>query len=102
MTRKRTRESLENMLCEPCPTCGGRGRIKTAESVCHEIFREIIRHTRQFDFQKLLVLAHPEVIESLLDDESASIAELEGMTGHPIRLQSETMYNQEQFDVVPL
>jgi ribonuclease G len=102
MTRKRTRESLENMLCEPCPTCSGRGRIKTAESVCHEIFREIIRHTRQFDFQKLLVLAHPEVVEALLDDESTSIAELEGLTGHPIRLQAEAMYNQEQFDVVPL
>ncbi|MCJ7556411.1 MAG: ribonuclease G [Gammaproteobacteria bacterium] len=102
MTRKRTRESLENMLCEACPTCEGRGRIKTPESVCHEIFREIIRHTRQFDFQKLLVLAHPEVIETLLDDESTSVAELESLTGHPIRLQAEAMYNQEQFDVVPL
>lgn len=101
MTRKRTRESLENMLCEPCPTCEGRGRVKTSETVCHEIFREIVRHTSQFDFQNLLVLAHPEVIEALLDDESSSIAELESITGSPIRLQAEALYSQEQFDVVP-
>ena len=101
MTRKRTRESLENMLCEPCPTCEGRGRVKTSETVCHEIFREILRHTSQFDFQKILVLAHPEVIEAMLDDESSGVAELESITGSPIRLQAEAMYSQEQFDVVP-
>lgn len=101
MTRKRTRESLENMLCEPCPTCEGRGRVKTSESVCHEIFREIVRHTSQFDFQNILVLAHPQVIEALLDDESTSVAELESITGSPIRLQAEALYSQEQFDVVP-
>ena len=101
MTRKRTRESLENMLCEPCPTCEGRGRIKTSESVCHEIFREIVRHTSQFDFQNILVLAHPQVIEAMLDDESTSVAELESITGSPIRLQAEALYSQEQFDVVP-
>jgi ribonuclease G len=101
MTRKRTRESLENMLCEPCPTCEGRGRVKTSETVCQEIFREILRHTSQFDFQKILVLAHPEVIETLLDDESFGVAELESITGSPIRLQAEALYSQEQFDVVP-
>ncbi len=101
MTRKRTRESLENMLCEPCPTCEGRGRVKTSETVCHEIFREILRHTSQFEFQKILVLAHPEVIETMLDDESSGVAELESITGSPIRLQAEAMYSQEQFDVVP-
>jgi len=102
MTRKRTRESLEHLLCEPCPTCMGRGSVKTVDSVCHEIFREIIRHARQFEFKELMVLANPEVIEALLDDESASMAELEVQTGCPIRLQSEALYTQEQFDVVPL
>ncbi len=101
MTRKRTRESLENMFCEPCPTCEGRGRVKTSETVCHEIFREILRHTSQFEFQKILVLAHPEVIETMLDDESSGVAELESITGSPIRLQAEALYSQEQFDVVP-
>jgi ribonuclease G len=100
MTRKRTRESLERVLCEPCPTCEGRGFVKTAETVCHEVFREVLRQHRQFDFQELMVLSHPEVIERLLDEESASLAELEELTGKPIRLQTETMYAQDQYDVV--
>jgi len=100
MTRKRNRESLEHLLCQPCPSCEGRGFVKTAETVCHEIFREILRQHRQFDFQELLVLARPSVIERLLDEDSASIAELEEVTGKPIRLQSEGLYSPEQFDVV--
>jgi ribonuclease G len=100
MTRKRTRESLERLLCEPCPTCDGRGFLKTPETVCHEVVREILRQHRQFDFQELMVLSHPEVIERLLDEESASLAELEELTGKPIRLQTENMYAQDQFDVV--
>lgn len=100
MTRKRTRESLEHVLCEGCPTCNGRGSIKTPETVCYDIFREIMRQTRQFEFQELMVLAHPEVIELLLDEESAGLAELEVTTGKPIRLQTESMYSPEQYDVV--
>jgi ribonuclease G len=100
MTRKRNRESLEHLLCLPCLSCEGRGFVKTAETVCHEIFREILRQHRQFDFQELLVLARPSVIERLLDEDSAGIAELEEVTGKPIRLQSEALYAPEQFDVV--
>jgi ribonuclease G len=100
MTRKRTRESLEHLLCQACPSCEGRGFVKTAETICHEIFREVLRQDRQFDFDELLVLARPAVIERLLDEESAAIAELEEITGKPIRLQSEGMYAPEQFDVV--
>ena len=100
MTRKRNRESLEHVLCQPCPSCEGRGFVKTAETVCYEIFREIVRQHRQFDVQELLVLARPEIIERLLDEESASVAELEEFTGTPIRLQSENMYAPDQFDVV--
>ena len=100
MTRKRNRESLEHVLCQACPSCEGRGFVKTAETVCFEIFREILRQHRQFDFQEVLVLARPGVIERLLDEESASIAELETVTGKPIRLQSESAYAPDQFDVV--
>jgi ribonuclease G len=100
MTRKRNRESLEHVLCQACPSCEGRGFVKTAETVCYEIFREILRQHRQFDFQELLVLARPGVIERLLDEESATIAELEEVTGKPIRLQSEGAYAPDQFDVV--
>ena len=100
MTRKRTRESLEHLLCEPCPTCAGRSYVKTSETVCYEIFREILRQHGQFSFKELVILAHQDVIELLLDEESSSIAELEELTGKPIRLQTESLYVPDQFDVV--
>ena len=100
MTRKRTRESLEHQLCAPCTACEGRGYVKTAETVCYEIFREILRQSSQFDFQELLVLAHQDVIERLLDEESAALGELEVVTGKPIRLQTEALYLIDQYDVV--
>jgi ribonuclease G len=100
MTRKRTRESLEHMLCIACPTCEGRGFVKTTETVCYDIFREILRQARQFQFQEMMVLAHQDVIERLLDEESAALAELEVFTRKPIRLQTEALYNQDQYDVV--
>ncbi|MFV1981922.1 MAG: ribonuclease G [Thiohalomonadales bacterium] len=100
MTRKRTRESLEHILCEVCPTCNGRGSIKTAETVCFELFREILRESRQFNTNDLLILASPEVVDVLLDEESNSVAELEVFIDKNIRFQVETQYSQEQFDVV--
>jgi len=100
MTRKRTRESLEHLLCQPCPTCQSRGFVKTPETVCYGIFREILRQHRQFEFQQLMVLAHQDVIEMLLDEESAALAELEVLTAKPIRLQTEALYTVDQFDVV--
>jgi len=102
MTRKRTRESLEHVLCESCPTCDGRGYIKTATTVCYEIFREILREARQFDARELLVLASLDVTDLLLDEESDSLAELQESIGVPIRFQAESLYTQEQFDVVLL
>ncbi len=100
MTRKRTRESLEHLLCEPCPTCDGRGTLKSAETVCYDIAREIMREARQFDAQRLLVLAAQEVVDRMLDEESDSFAELEEFIGRPIEFQAEPLYTQEQFDVV--
>lgn len=100
MTRKRTRESLEHQMCEPCPVCGGRGYLKSAETVCYELFREILREARQYDARELRVLASQNVIDLLLDEESASLAELQSFVRVPIRFQVETLYTQEQFDVV--
>ena len=100
MTRKRTRESLQHILCEDCPSCEGRGFVMTAETVCFEIFREIIRQARQFEFDEALVLAHQDVIELLLDEQATSLAVLGEQTGKSIRLQTESLYLQDQFDVV--
>ncbi len=102
MTRKRTIESLERQLCEPCGACGGRGSLKTAETVGYEIFREITRAVRQFDAAKLLVLAAPKVVARILEEESAAVAELEEFIGKTIRFQPEDQYSQEQYDVVLL
>lgn len=100
MTRKRTRESLEHLLCEPCQHCGGRGRVKTAETVCFEIMREVSRSARQFEARQLMVLANPDVIAMLLDELSPAMADLENAIGRPVKLQAETLYPQESFDVV--
>ena len=100
VTRKRTRESLQHVLGEDCPACAGRGFVLTAETVCFEIFREIIRQSRQFDFDEALILAHQDVVELLLDEQARSLAELAEQTGKTIRLQTEALYLQDQFDVV--
>ena len=100
MTRKRTRESLQHVLCEDCDNCGGRGFIMTAETVCFEVFREIIRQHRQFQFDGVLVLAHQDVIDLLLDEEANGLAEIEAQIGKSIRLQPESLYLKDQFDVV--
>jgi ribonuclease G len=101
MTRKRTRESLAHVLCEPCPVCQGRGELKTARTVCYDILREILREARQFgDAREFRILAAQKVIDLFLEDESASLAMLSDFIGKPISMQVETLYHQEQYDVV--
>ena len=100
MTRKRTRESLEHILCGECEVCHGRGYVKTVETVCFEILREIVRVNRAYDADKFIVYASSSVSESLINDEYHNLAELEVFIGKQIKVQTENMYNQEQFDVV--
>ena len=100
MTRKRTRESLGQILCSPCPVCEGRGRLKTPETICYEIFREIVRVARVYENDELLVMASQVVVDWLLDEESSTLADLEVLTGKTIRFQVEPIYTQEQYDVV--
>ncbi|WP_024460787.1 ribonuclease G [Marinimicrobium sp. LS-A18] len=100
MTRKRTRESLGQMLCEPCPLCSGRGLVKSAETVCYEIFREILREARAYDNDKFLVLASQLVVDRLLDEEAAYVADLEAFIGRTIEFQVESLFTQEQYDIV--
>ncbi|RLA24465.1 MAG: ribonuclease G [Gammaproteobacteria bacterium] len=102
MTRKRTRESLAHILCEPCPTCAGKGELKTAETICLEIFREIIREVKQYNVQEILVLASHAVVEKLLDEEADVLSELEAFLNIRIKFRSETEYSQEQYDIVIL
>ncbi|ARU29581.1 ribonuclease G [Cellvibrio sp. PSBB006] len=100
MARKRTRESLGQMMCEPCPVCHGRGQVKSAETVCYEIFREILREARTYNNEKFLVLASAVVVDRLLDEEAAYVADLEAFIGRTIEFQVETLFTQEQYDIV--
>jgi ribonuclease G len=100
MTRKRTRESLARMLCEPCPTCAARGTIKTARTVCYEILREIVREARQFNPKEFRILASQNVIDMFLEEESQNLAMLGDFIGKPVSLSVETLYTQEQYDIV--
>lgn len=102
MTRKRTRESLGHILCEPCGACGGRGCVKTVETVCHEIAREVQRAARMYDPKSFLVLAAPSVVARLQEEPAGGVAELEASLKRPIKLQPEAHYQQEVFDVVPV
>ena len=102
MTRKRTRESLAHMLCQPCPTCEGRGQVKTARSVCYDILREILREARQFNPREFRVVASAAVVEMLLDEESVHLAGLSEFIGKPISLSAEPGMNPEQYDIVLL
>ena len=100
MTRKRTRESLAHVLCEPCPVCEGRGEVKTAHTVCYEILREILREARAFNAREFRVVAAQAVVDLFLDEESGSVAMLSDFIGKPISMHVETSYTQEQFDIV--
>jgi len=101
MTRKRTRESLAHILCEPCPTCQGRGQIKTARTVCYEILREIMREARQFDeTREFRIFAAQSVIDLFLEEESQALAMLSDFIAKPVSMQVETLYPQEQYDIV--
>ena len=100
MTRKRTRESLEHILCGECPVCKGRGSIKTVETICFEVMREIVRVNRAYDADKFVVYASPAVAEALMGEESHMLAELEAFVTKQIKVQTELLYNQDKFDVV--
>ncbi|HUQ25667.1 MAG TPA: ribonuclease G [Burkholderiales bacterium] len=100
MTRKRTRESLAHVLCEPCPACAGRGAVKTAHTVCYEILREILREARAHPAKEFRVLASQPVIDLFDEEESGSLAMLSEFIGKPISTQVESSYGQEQFDIV--
>lgn len=102
MTRKRTRESLEHTLCDRCPECGGRGTVKSTATVCQEIFREILRSKHTTHSANLLVLASPDVVATLLDGSADLLAKVSATAGRTVKLQAESLYQQEQFDIVAM
>lgn len=102
MTRLRTRDSLEHLLSETCPTCQGRGSIKAAETICYDIFRQIVRGAKQFENQRCLVLASPKIVDMMRDEQTNSVLELEKSIGCSIQFKVETTYSQEQYEIIPI
>jgi ribonuclease G len=102
MTRKRTRESLEHILCVTCPTCKRRGSIKSFETICYDILREIKRIANLFPWAGFLVLAPEGVINTFKETENLMLSQLASELQRPIKLQSENSYKNEQWDVLPL
>ncbi len=101
MTRKRTRESLQQQLCEPCPTCGGKGFVKSAETVCLEIFRELMRCARTYNAaKKFTIVASSVIVDMLLSSEADTVAEFEYVLSRPIGVEVDSRYNQEQYDIL--
>jgi ribonuclease G len=100
MTRKRTRESLAHILCEPCPACSGKGQVKTARTVCYEILRELLREAKQFNPREFRILASQVVVDMFLEEESQHLAMLGDFVAKPISLQVENVYHQEQYDII--
>ncbi|MDF7667106.1 ribonuclease G [Orbaceae bacterium ESL0727] len=100
MTRKRTRESIGHILCEECPTCKGRGMVKSVETVCNEILREIVRIHKAHRSEYFLVYASTAVANALTNDESHALAEVEVFVGKNVQVKTEPLYMQEQYDVV--
>lgn len=100
VTRKRTRESLAHVLCEPCPACSGKGQVKTARTICYEILRELLREAKQFNPREFRILASQVVVDMFLEEESQHLAMLGDFVGKPISLQVENIFHQEQYDII--
>jgi len=100
LTRKRTRESLAHLLCEPCEVCQGRGELKTTQTICYEIMRELLRESKQFNAKEFKILASAQVVNMLMDEESQSLANLSDFIQKPVSLQVESQYGREEFDIV--
>lgn len=100
MTRKRTRESIGHILCEECVACKGRGIVKSVETVCNEILREIVRVHKAHNSECFLIYASTTVATALTNDESHALAEVESFVGKGIEVKVEPLYIQEQYDVV--
>ena len=100
VTRKRTRESLEHILCEVCPVCHGKAVVKSSQTICYDIFREIMRDSREYETVSYRILASEKVIEMLLNEEQVSLANLQEFINAKIELQVESLYMQDEYDVV--
>lgn len=99
MTRKRTRESLNHVLCEPCPYCNGKGFSKNLRTVCYDVFRELERAALEGGTVGARVMAHPEVVDTLFQDERDTLDRLEERFGMKVSIKGDSTLHIEDFRV---
>jgi ribonuclease G len=102
MTRKRVRESLGRVLCQPCPYCDGRGTIKSATTVSYEILREIRRSAEASPRRKIMVRLHPLVVDRLFDEAQGFLESLEEQFQKQIVIKGDYDLHEEQYEVMLL
>ncbi|MBL7665067.1 MAG: Rne/Rng family ribonuclease [Bacteriovoracaceae bacterium] len=98
MTRKRTRDTLIRMMCEPCPYCVGTGKVKSAESVCYDLLRELNKIVRKAQSNKISVFSHPEVSAKLTND-MGIIETIEELYDKQIVIRADNNYHIEQYEI---
>jgi len=101
LTRKRVKQSLERILCQPCPYCVGSGMIKSVATVCSEIYDEVKKLAPDMRGQALLLRVNPEVARALSGEEAGVLKNLSQLVGEELLVQADPLLHQEQFDVVP-
>ena len=102
MTRKRTRDSLGRTLLRDCSRCLGHGRTKSLTTICYQIFREVMAEARAYPCNKLMVVAHPDIIDLLVDEESKNVERLEQFVNKQIGLNSSPDLATGQYEIVLL
>jgi ribonuclease G len=99
MTRKRTRDTLTRIMCDPCPYCEGSGRVKSATTISYEIIRETIKVIKKSKGTKVSVFAHPEVANRLCNEDVNAIDQIEEQYGKSITVRAENNYHIEQYEI---
>ena len=101
ITRKRVKQSLERLLCQPCKTCQGKGMTKSVRTVCYSIHQEVQKMLpRLEDGQEIMIRCHPDVGKALRSGEKGVMKEIEEMTGKAVSVQPDPLMHIEQFDVL--
>lgn len=102
MTRKRTRESIGQVLCEPCSYCDGEGYLKSKQTVCYEILREMQREREELFGKNVQVVVHPEVAARFYDEERSPLERMEERLQARILVKADPAFHQEQYEITPV
>ncbi|MDQ7004885.1 MAG: Rne/Rng family ribonuclease [Ghiorsea sp.] len=100
LTRKRTRDSLGRMLQMECEHCSSTGLTKSMQTVCYQLFREVVAEARAYPSEKLLVIAHPKLIDLMLGEENEMVVQLETFLGKQISFKHDEQFATDRYEVV--